>query len=245
VLTGRRRVGPQQAPDAAERDCRARRRSSHVDRVDNPLRPGRFGEPADGRRGAPPTVVEIVQGRSDSGRTSDSCFPPWPLGRLWIATNDGSGRRRVVRSQARARLTGHDSTTTASPSASGTPRPGLRSTAACRPLRKPRGQSARCSLPHESASALRLLAGTNQMIGKRLRAAPSAPHAVPEFMPKQNSSRSAMTAGALTTRRVSRLATSRADAWRARSLALPPSRDSSREGLVGDFCRNGTRSACR
>jgi hypothetical protein len=40
------------------------------------------------------------------------------------------------------------------------------------------------------------------------------------------------------------LATSRADAWRGRSLALPPSRDSSREGLVGDLCRNGNRSAC-
>ena len=57
--------------------------------------------------------------------------------------------------------------------------------AAVRPLRKPRGQSARCSLPHESTSAVRLLAGTNEAIGKRLRAAPSAPDAVPEFMPKR------------------------------------------------------------
>ena len=48
---------------------------------------------------------------------------------------------------------------------------------ASRPLRKPRGQSARCSLPHESTSAVRLLAGTNEAIGKRLRAAPSAPDA--------------------------------------------------------------------
>jgi hypothetical protein len=48
-----------------------------------------------------------------------------------------------------------------------------------RPLRKPRGQSARCSLPDESTSAVRLLAGTNKASGNRLRAAPSAPDAHP------------------------------------------------------------------
>jgi hypothetical protein len=39
-------------------------------------------------------------------------------------------------------------------------------------------------------------------------------------------------------------ATSRAAAWRGRSLALPPSRDSSGEDLVGGLCRSGNRSAC-
>jgi hypothetical protein len=38
-------------------------------------------------------------------------------------------------------------------------------------------------------------AGINQVIGKRLWAAPSAPHAVPEFMPKQNSALVGTTAG--------------------------------------------------
>jgi hypothetical protein len=48
-----------------------------------------------------------------------------------------------------------------------------------RPLRKPRDQSAWCSLPHKTTSAVRLLAGTIEAIGKRLRAAPSAPDAHP------------------------------------------------------------------
>jgi hypothetical protein len=65
-----------------------------------------------------------------------------------------------------------------------------------RPLRKPRGQSARCSLPHESTALLRLLAGTNEAIRKRLRAAPSAPartrvHAKAELRPIGNDGRSA------------------------------------------------------
>ena len=51
----------------------------------------------------------------------------------------------------------------------------LDKTLGSRPLRKPRGPSARYSLPHESTTLLRLLAGTNYAIRKPLRAAPSAP----------------------------------------------------------------------
>jgi hypothetical protein len=41
LLAGRRRVSPPQAPEAAQRDCRVRRRSNHVDRDENLLRSGR------------------------------------------------------------------------------------------------------------------------------------------------------------------------------------------------------------
>jgi hypothetical protein len=71
-----------------------------------------------------------------------------------------------------------------------------------------------------STSALRLLAGTNQVIGKRLRAAPSAPDAVPEFMPKQNPALVGATTGRPTTRRVPRLANTGSLRFARRELCL-------------------------
>ncbi len=72
--------------------------------------------------------------------------------------------------------------------------------------RRPVGQ---VLAPRRKHQLRALLAGTNEAIGKRLRAGPSALGATPEFMPSRTPRWSAQRLDDLTMRHVARLATSR------------------------------------